>query len=187
MGKSLRLNLQQRTIIISGEITDGLAIEFGLAIGRLNQKSVSKEIKLIIDCRDGRAGAGLIMYDMIKFSNAPIVGIVCGKSHTIASFVLQACKKRYALPHAEIWPRHLSVAKEISTSISINELDENTDSVLRLIRGQQKTINEIYRQSTGKPLHAIRVVLKADRPMSTKEAREFGLINDIISEYKDIL
>lgn len=183
MDKSLRLNLKQRTILISGEITDEFATEFGLAIGRLNQRSLSREIKLIIDCQEGRAGAGLTMYDTVKFSNAPILGIVCGKSHTIASLVLQACERRYALPHAEIWPRHLSVAKEIPASVSINDLDESADNFLKLIRCQQKDINEIYHRSTGKPLHAIRTALRDTKPMSAEEALDFGLIDKIISSY----
>lgn len=168
---------KSRTIYLNERITMEMTKDFGLAILWLNSQN-DNEIKLVINCCGGSAPAGLDMYDMINFSTAPVVGIVAGCADSMASVVLQACTKRYALSHAGILIHNLRTRE-----IPINDLDDDPEKALKRSRETQKSISDIYHKRTGKSLDEIQVALKADKSMTVKEALEFGLIDEIISKY----
>lgn len=178
--KEIILDLVQkkRVIILNEEITANMSRDFGTAMVWLNAQS-EEEIKIIIDCNGGGANAGLDMYDMIKFSSAPVTGIVYSRASSMASVILQACKKRLALPHSRILIHYLRM-----NEIPFNEMEENFEEAIKTARGQQDGINEIYQKATGKSLEEIKSAMKADKSMTAQEALEFGLIDEIISSYK---
>lgn len=168
---------KKRVIYVNGKITPDTAREFGLAVMWLNAQN-SNEIKLIIDSDGGSAAAGLDMYDMINFSKAPMTGIVYGYASSMASVILQACDKRYALPHANILIHYLRTSE-----IPLNEIDEDIEKALRFSRDRQNSINGIYGQTTGRSLEEIQDTLKKNKMMTAQEAMEFGLIDEIITTY----
>lgn len=169
---------KSRTIYLDERITAETAKEFGLAMAWLNSQN-DEEVKLIIDCGGGSATAGLNMYDMVMFSNAPVVGIVYGQASSMASVILQACKKRYALQHAGLCIHYLKTYE-----IPLNDLDEDPEKALKSVRERQKSINDIYHKRTCKSFEEIKLALKEDKLLSSKEALEFGLIDEIITSYK---
>lgn len=168
---------KKRVIYVHEKITPGMAREFGFAVMWLNAQN-SNEIKIIIDSDGGSAAAGLDMYDMIKFSKAPVTGVVYGYASSMASVILQACDKRYALPHANILIHYLKTYE-----IPLNEIDEDIEKAIRFSRDRQNSINGIYGQTTGKSLEEIQEALKKGEMMTAKEALEFGLIDEIITSY----
>lgn len=173
----IELVQKRRIIYLDERITTETAKDFGLVIPWLNSQN-DEEIKLIIDCGGGSAAAGLNMYDMVVFSNAPVVGIVYGQASSMASVILQACKKRYALPHAGVCIHYLKTYE-----IPLNDLDEDPEKALKSVRERQKSVNDIYHKRTGKSLEEIKIALKEDKLLSAKEALEFGLIDEIIDKY----
>lgn len=174
----LDLVQKKRVLYVDEKITPDMEKDFGLAIMWLNAQS-DEEIPLIINCNGGSATAGLNIYDMVRFSNAPVTGIVFGRANSMASVILQGCKKRYALPHAKMWIHYLRTYE-----IPLNEIEEDLEKAIRLAREEQESINEIYREATHRSLEDIKSALKADKSMSAKEALEFGLIDEIITNYK---
>lgn len=177
--KEIALDLLQkkRTIYLNEDITPRESKEFGMAMMWLNAQS-DEEIKLVIDCTGGIVTAGLDMFDMIMFSNAPVAGIVYSRADSMASVILQACDKRYALPHARMLIHYLK-----TNEIPLNELDEEPEKALRSAKERQNSINEIYQKATGRSIEEIKSKMKENKSMTAMEALDFGLIDEIITAY----
>ena len=89
----------QRIVLLSQEITLKQVDTAKYWLTVLNLES-PEPIKLIIDSDGGLAEPSLWIYDAIKLSRAPVIGIVSGRCKSMAVIVLQACTKRFSTPHS---------------------------------------------------------------------------------------
>lgn len=167
--------LSKRTLYLEGYIDNEKAKAIGIAIAWLNAKDSKKEIILYIDSGGGKVSQGLSIYDMVVNSEAPVTGIVRREARSMASVILQGCKKRIAYRHATILIHNLT-----RNDVPLDDLEnDGFRKILKEMQGLQQKINRIYSKRTGKTMHQVRVECKKDHPMDAVEALKFGLIDKI--------
>lgn len=166
--------LKKRVIYIAGEITGDVAYQFGIALAWLNA-AASDLVTVYIDSSGGDVTAGLDMYDALRTSRAPTIGIVYRRANSVASVILQGCTRRQIMRNAGIFIHNLRIKE-----IPIDRFDEDPEKALREARNLQRRINEVYHQRTKKPLEIIKEALRADTSMSADAALAFGLVDEII-------
>lgn len=166
--------IKARTLYIYGEINSELAARVGKAIVWLNSMDNTKEIVLYIESSGGDVKAGLDIYDMINHSRAPITGIVYRMANSMAAVILQACKTRKAMPHSEILAHGINVRRPLY------DLEENAKEVLKGSKYLQQRIEKIISQRVDITLEKAKKLLKEGKALKPSEAKEIGLIDEII-------
>ena len=95
--------MSHRKIFIEGEIAQNAACEFVKEVTLLNLEDAASPIDVLIDPPGGEARAGLMMYDAIQASSAPIRLFCIGRAYSMAAVLLASgVNGRYILPHAEV-------------------------------------------------------------------------------------
>lgn len=176
--KFIEVLLEKRAIYLSGEITSEVADLVGKVVIYLNA-SGSGEIRLYINSNGGSVPAGLDIFDMIRHSKAPICGVVYRQASSIAAIILQACKKRVAMPNSEL-SIHFPTVKPYRTWELVDE-----QRLLEIIEEVKKTNISILSclKRTGRTESEILDQLKKNRIMSATEALDFGLIDEVSCEF----
>ena len=167
------LLLTYRIIFLSGEINDTLA---NTVIGELLylDKVDKKDIYLYINSPGGAVTSGLAIYDTIKFINSNVITIGMGLCASMGAFLLSSGDERYALPNAEVMIHQpLGGAQGQATDIKI--------AAERIIKLKEK-LNKILADNTHQSLEKIYEDTERDNFLSAIEAKEYGLIDDIIKK-----
>ena len=138
-----------------------------------------QDIHLYINCPGGDIDDTLAIYDTMRFLNCEIATYCVGSASSGAALILAAGTrgKRYALPHAKVmihqpWGYVGGQAADMRIQ---------ADEILRV----KKTIIEILAAATGKSTEQIGRDIERDRYMTAAEAREYGLIDEILDESRD--
>ncbi len=147
------------------------------AILWLNAQSTEDPITLYIDSTGGSVTPGLAMYDMIRHSKAPVNAVVIEAS-SMAAVILQACKKRSALPHSTVLVHSISLAE----NTRLCDVEDNIDKALARSRKNQLMIDEIYHKRAGISLSMLRKMNRRDKSLNAKEALELNLIDEILDK-----
>lgn len=169
------LLLDERIIILNGEIDDNLAMNIVAQLLYLYNKNSSKDINLYINSPGGSISAGMAIYDTMNFIKCDVSTIGIGMCASMGAFLLSSGKKgkRYALSNTEIMIHQpLGGAKGQVSDISI---------VTKRLISIKNHINNILSKNTGKALSQIEIDCERDYYMNSQEAKEYGLIDDIIS------
>jgi len=171
--------LKQRIIFIGTPITDGVANAVIAQLLFLDSQEENKDIKLYINSPGGSIPAGLAIYDTMQFIKSDIQTIAVGMAASMGAVLLLAGTKgkRLALPNAEILI-HQVMASGISGQAS--EIEISAKHILAL----KEHLNEIIAQHTGQPISKIAKDTDRDYYMTPQEARDYGLIDKIISTKK---
>ena len=165
--------LKDRIIILNGEINDNTAnvvVAELLYLDSLN----SDDICLYINSPGGSITAGMAIYDTMNFIKSDVSTICVGMSASMAAFLLAAGKKgkRCILPNAEVMIHQpLGGAQGQATEIKI---------VAENILKTKKKLNQILAENTGKTIEQIEVDTERDNYMSAEEAKEYGLVDNVI-------
>ena len=168
------LLLEERIIILNGEIDDNLSMNIVAQLLYLYNKNSTKDINLYINSPGGSITAGMAIYDTINFIKCDVNTIGLGMCASMGAFLLSSGKKgkRYALKNTEIMIHQpLGGAKGQVSDISI--------VTKRLIAIKNK-INTILATNTNKDLKQIEIDCERDYYMTSQEAKEYGLIDFII-------
>ena len=168
------LLLEERIIILNGEIDDNLAMNIVAQLLYLYNKNSTKDINLYINSPGGSITAGMAIYDTMQFIKCDVNTIGIGMCASMGAFLLSSGKKgkRYALKNTEIMIHQpLGGAKGQVSDISI--------VTKRLIAIKNK-INTILATNTNKDLKQIETDCERDYYMTSDEAKEYGLIDSII-------
>ncbi|GMA08618.1 ATP-dependent Clp protease proteolytic subunit [Tetragenococcus halophilus subsp. flandriensis] len=167
--------LKDRIIMLSGEVTDDLSNSIISQLLFLDAQDSEKDIYLYINSPGGSVTAGFAIYDTINFVKADVQTIVLGMAASMGSFLLTAGTKgkRFALPNAEILIHQpLGGAQGQATEIEI---------AARHILKTRDRLNEILAERTGQPIDVIKRDTDRDNYMTAEEAKEYGLIDDIMT------
>src|SRR3989304_8392006 len=153
--------LAKRSLILTGETTFETCNMIRAGILMHNCKSQAP-ITLLIDSYGGSCEAGSYLFDIIKVSKAPIIGLVNGKCHSTASIILQACHKRLSLPHSNF------VIHVVSSNIAIpydnRDFEERLKIQIDMGIRHGRSFVEIYHQRSGLPHKEIeRMMLDGER------------------------
>ena len=167
--------LRDRIIFVTGAIEDHMAAIITAQLLFLESENPKKDIFMYINSPGGVVTSGLAIHDTMQYIR-PKVGTVCiGQAASMGSLLLTAGAKgkRFALPYARVMVHQPSGgAQGQATDIEIQA---------REILRTRALLNEIYVKHTGQPLEAIERKLERDSFMSAEEARDFGLIDEVVA------
>jgi ATP-dependent Clp protease protease subunit len=168
--------LKERIIFLTGPVFDQVAALTCAQLLFLESENPNKDIAFYINSPGGVVSAGLAMYDTMQYIRSPVSTVCIGQAASMGSLLLTAGAKdkRFALPNARIMVHQPSGgAQGQATDIEIQARE-----ILKL----RQRLNEIYVKHTGQPLEAIERKLERDTYMSAEEARDFGLIDQVVEQ-----
>lgn len=166
--------LKDRIIMIGEEINDGVANSVIAQLLFLAADSPDKDISLYINSPGGSTTAGFAIFDTIQYIKPDVRTICTGMAASFGAMLLLAGKKgkRYSLPNSEIMIHQpLGGVRGQATEIEI--------SARRIIKLREH-INSIIAARTGQPLEKVARDTDRDYFMSAEEAKEYGIIDEII-------
>ena len=169
------LLLEQRIIMINDEITDQLAALIVAEILFLNAKDQTEPITIYINSPGGSIYAGLAIYDIIKKVECPISTIGIGLCASMGAFLLSSGDKgrRFALENTEIM-----IHQPLGGSQGqVSDIEIMTKRYLYL----KNKLNQMLAAHTGQDIKKIAKDTDRNYFMSSLEAKEYGLIDDVIS------
>lgn len=169
--------LKERIIFLGEEVTDVSASVIVAQLLFLEADDPDKDIQLYINSPGGSVTAGLAIYDTMQYIKCDISTVCIGMAASMGSFLLSGGKKgkRFALPNSEIMIHQPSGgAQGQATEIRIA-----ADHILKT----RKKLNEILAANTGQDLEVIEVDTERDNFMSAQEAKEYGLIDEVIASH----
>jgi ATP-dependent Clp protease protease subunit len=166
--------LKERIIFITGQVFDEMSSLICAQLLFLESENPSKDIAFYINSPGGVVTSGLAIYDTMQYIRCPVSTVCIGQAASMGSLLLTAgaAGKRFALPNARIMVHQPSGgAQGQATDIEIQARE-----ILRI----RQRLNEIYVRHTGQALEAIESKLERDSFMSAVEARDFGLIDEVV-------
>lgn len=172
--------LKDRIIMLSGPVDDNVANSVVAQLLFLDAQDPEKDIYLYINSPGGSVTAGMAIFDTMNFVNADVQTIVIGMAASMGSLLATAGEKgkRFALPNAEIMIHQpLGGAQGQATEIEI---------AARHILKTKEKLNRILSEATGQPIEVIERDTDRDNFMDAETAKEYGLIDEIIENSKNI-
>ncbi len=170
--------LKERIIFLSDEVNDVTASLIVAQLLFLESEDPDKDIYLYINSPGGSITSGMAIYDTMNYIKPEVSTICVGMAASMGAFLLAAGQqgKRYALPNSEIMIHQpLGGFKGQATDIDIH-----AKRILKI----KETLNEILSERTGKPLDKIKQDVERDYFMSADEAKEYGLVDEVIVKKK---
>ncbi|WP_047150590.1 ATP-dependent Clp endopeptidase proteolytic subunit ClpP [Aneurinibacillus tyrosinisolvens] len=167
--------LKDRIIMLGSEIDDDVANAVVAQLLFLAAEDSEKDINLYINSPGGSVTAGMAIYDTMQFIKPDVSTICIGMAASMGSFLLMAGAKgkRFALPHSEVMIHQpLGGVRGQAADIKIH--------AEWIIKTKAK-MNQIYAERTGQPLEKIERDTDRDNFMSALEAKEYGLIDQVIT------
>ena len=172
--------LKDRLVFIVGTVEDQMANLIVAQLLYLESENADKDVHLYINSPGGSVTAGLSIYDTMQFINCDVSTICCGQAASMGALLLAggAKDKRYALPHSRIMVHQPSAGFQgQATDISIHAKE-----VLEL----KSRLNEIMSKHTGQTITQIEQDLERDHFLSASEALEYGLVDTLLAERKEM-
>ena len=166
--------LKERIIFLTGPVYDQVSALICAQLLFLESENPNKDIAFYINSPGGVVSSGLAMYDTMQYIRSPVSTVCIGQAASMGSLLLTAGEKnkRFALPNSRIMVHQPSGgAQGQATDIEIQARE-----ILKL----RQRLNEIYVKHTGQPLDVIERKLERDSFMSAEEAKEFGLVDQVV-------
>jgi ATP-dependent Clp protease, protease subunit len=169
-----RLN-QERILFLGQEVTDSLANSIIASMLYLDSDDPSKPIYVYINSPGGSVTAGMAIYDTMQHIKSEVVTICVGLAASMGAFLLASGSKgkRLALPNARIMI-HQPLGGTGRRQAS--DIDIEAREILRI----RDSLNFILSERTGQPVEKIERDTDRDYFMSAQEAKEYGLIDNVI-------
>lgn len=170
--------LKDRIVFIGGTIDDYTA---NLAIAQLlflEAEDPEKDIHLYINSPGGSVTAGMAIYDTMQYIRPDVSTICLGQAASMGAFLLAAGAKgkRYSLPYARIM-LHQPLG---GVQGQATEIDIHAREILRM----KQVLNELLAKHTGQPLERIERDTERDFFISAQQAKEYGIIDEVITVRK---
>ena len=166
--------LKERIVFMSGPIIDPVANAVIAQILFLSSIDPKKDIQLYINTPGGSVTAGLAIYDTMQYVKAPVSTVCIGLAGSMGATLLAAGapKKRFALPNAEV------LLHQVAGGIS-GEAVEIEITAKQIVKIKEK-LNRILCKHTGQSLEKVEKDTDRDFYLSAEEAKEYGLIDEVI-------
>ena len=167
--------LLDRIVFISGEVNDDMANAICAQLLFLQSQDATKEISVYVNSPGGSVTAGLAIYDTMQFIKCPIATYCLGQAASMGAVLLTAGTKgrRFALPNARIMIHQPWGGAEGKAS----DIEITAREILRL----KEVLNSILSKHSGKSMDDVVRDTDRDHFMSAAEAKEWGLIDEIVS------
>jgi ATP-dependent Clp protease protease subunit len=171
--------LRDNIIFIGTPIDDNVANLVTAQMLFLEAEDPDKDVSLYINSPGGVVTAGMAIYDTMQFIRPDVAAICIGQAASIAALLLAAGTpgKRYALPNARVLIHQPTIG---GLSGQATDIDIQAREILRI----RASLNEIYCKHTNQPIEKIERDVERDYWMSAQQAREYGIIDEIIYKHK---
>src|SRR3954468_10727329 len=170
------LLLENRIILLQGEIHDGNANEVVMKLLYLQSENRRKDIHFYINSPGGSVTATMAMYDTMQILSCPIATYCVGLAASGGSIILAGGTKgkRFALTHAKVMIHqpYGQVGGQVS------DIEIQADEILKT----REVLNRVLANHTGQPIERIRKDTDRDRYLTAVEAKEYGLVDDVLTK-----
>ena len=169
-------HLAKRRILVKGKIDMEAACEFADKIMLLNDESREEPIDVFITSGGGEIRAGMMMYDVVQSSPAPVRMFCRGVAHSMAAVLFASGRHgRYLLPNSELMLHEPLLGNAVRGNVtSIRTISDE----LMQVNAQ---MNELLAKHTGKTLDEIEKATSYDHFFTAEESVEFGLADAVIN------
>jgi ATP-dependent Clp protease protease subunit len=167
--------LKERIIFVSGPVHDGMSTLICAQLLFLEAENPNKDISMYINSPGGVVTSGLSIYDTMQYIRPRVSTLVVGQAASMGSLLLAAGEPglRYSLPNSRVMVHQPSGGFQgQATDILIHARE--TEKLKR-------RLNEIYVTHTGRDLTEVEEALERDRFMSPDEAKDWGLIDEVVA------
>jgi ATP-dependent Clp protease protease subunit len=170
------LLLENRIILLQGEIYDGNANELVMKLLYLQSENRRKDIHFYINSPGGSVTATMAIYDTMQILSCPVATYCVGLAASGGAVLLAggAKGKRFVLPHAKVMIHqpYGQVGGQVS------DIEIQADEILKT----RAILNEILASHTGQPLSRIEKDTDRDRYLTAAESKEYGLVDEILTK-----
>ncbi len=169
--------LKERIIFLGEEVNDASASNVVAQLLFLEADDPDKDIQLYINSPGGSVTAGLAIYDTMQYIKCDVSTVCIGMAASMGAFLLAGGKKgkRFALPNAEIMIHQPSGGAQGQAT----EIQIVAEHILKI----RQKLNEMLAANTGQSLDVIKADTERDNFMSAQEAKEYGLIDEVITNH----
>ncbi|MGD0633288.1 MAG: ATP-dependent Clp protease proteolytic subunit [Beijerinckiaceae bacterium] len=168
--------LRERIIFLTGPVEDNMASVIIAQLLFLEAENPKKEISMYINSPGGVVTAGLAIYDTMQFIRPKVSTLCTGQAASMGSLLLCAgeAEMRYALPNARIMVHQPSGGFQGQAS----DILRHAEDIMKV----KRRLNDIYVKHTGRDYDTIERTLDRDHFMSSDEAKDFGLVDQVIEK-----
>jgi ATP-dependent Clp protease, protease subunit len=177
-----RTLLQDRRLLFGDEVNQESAMQAIRKLWYLELTAPGKGITLIINSPGGSVDAGFAIWDQIKMISSPVTTLVTGLAASMGS-ILSLCAakgRRLATPNARIMIHQPSIHGAVRGPASDIEIHA------REILKTRARIIDLYVEASGKDRETIAAAIERDTFLTADEAKEFGLIDRVVTSFKDL-
>ncbi|MCK4454291.1 ATP-dependent Clp protease proteolytic subunit [Candidatus Parcubacteria bacterium] len=169
--------LKERIVFLTGPITDPVANSVIAQMLFLASKDPKKDIQLYINTPGGIVTSGLAVYDTMQYVQSPISTVCIGMAASMGATLLAAGAKgkRFALPSAEILLHQVAGGGISGAAV---EIEITAKQIVKI----KEKLNKILAKHTGQPLTRITKDTDRDFYLSAQEAKEYGIIDQVITK-----
>jgi len=170
--------LKERIIFLSDEVNDVTASLVVAQLLFLEAEDPDKDIQIYINSPGGSITAGMAIFDTMNYIKPDVSTICIGMAASMGAFLLTAGAKgkRYALPNAEIMI-HQPLG---GTRGQAEDIRIHAERILKM----RETLNRIISEKTGQPIEKVQKDTDRDFFMEANEAKEYGIIDEVITARK---
>ena len=172
--------LKERIIFLTGPMEDQMSASVCMQLLYLESENPKKEISMYINSPGGVVTSGMAIYDTMQFVKPPIATLCIGQAASMGSLLLCAGDKdmRFALPNARIMVHQPSGG----FSGQASDIERHAEDIIKM----KRRLNEVYVKHTSQSYEKIESTLDRDYFMTADEAKDFGLIDQVLSTRDDI-
>lgn len=167
--------LKERIIFIVGPVHDGLSSLVTAQLLFLEAENPTKEISIYINSPGGIVTSGMAMYDTMQYIRPKVATLCIGQAASMGSLLLTAGEKgmRFSLPNSRIMIHQPSGG----FSGQATDIEIHAKEILAL----RQRLNEIYVHHTGQDMETVENSMDRDNFMTPEQAKEYGLIDDVVA------
>ncbi len=174
--------LKKRRIFLSSGVDEGSAKEIIRKLWYLEYTDPGKPILFVINSPGGSVDCGFAIWDQIRLITSPVTTLVTGLAASMGSLLSLAAShgNRLCTVNSRIMIHQPAIHGVIQGQAT--DLEIQAKEIIKT----RNAIIEIYMAATGKDFKTIEKALDRDTWMSPTEAKDFGLIDQIVTDYKDL-
>jgi len=168
--------LKERIIFLVGPVNDNVSTLITAQLLFLESENPKKEISFYINSPGGLVTSGMGIYDTMQYIKPPVSTLCIGQASSMGSFLLAAGEKgkRFSLPNSRIMVHQPSAGYQGQAT----DIEIHAKEILAL----KDRLNKIYSKHTKKSELEIKKALERDNFMTPSEAKEFGLIDEVVEK-----
>ena len=172
--------LKERIIFVTGQVEDDMASLVCTQLYFLDAEDPEKDVYMYINSPGGVITSGMAIYDTMKYVSCDINTLCIGQACSMGSFLLAGGTKgkRFSLPNSQIMIHQPSGGAQGKAS--------DIEIQAKLILDMRRRLNQIYAENTGQKLSVIEKAMDRDNFMTPEEALKFGLIDQIVTNRKEV-